>query len=117
MISAILLVQLLVPAVVVILKSADCTPVPKQNVSPGAGFIPVFIRVGDTPLENINPELAEAFEVYAIKNGRVGYPRPNMIANDRTKQQARTQNAVKKLEISVEETNLPHHIQKIAKTI
>ncbi|CAH1957086.1 unnamed protein product [Acanthoscelides obtectus] len=71
MISAILLVQLLVAAVVVILKSADCTPVPKQNVSPGAGFIPVFIRVGDTPLENINPELAEAFEVYAIKNGRV----------------------------------------------
>ncbi len=35
--------------------------VPKQ------GFIPVFIRYGDQPLEDINPLLAEAFGEHEIK--------------------------------------------------
>ncbi|VVC95548.1 unnamed protein product [Leptidea sinapis] len=32
------------------------------------GYIPVYIRNGDTPLEEINPELAEAF--HALPAGR-----------------------------------------------
>lgn len=35
--------------------------VPKQ------GYIPVYIRYGDTPLEDINPLLAEAFGEHDIK--------------------------------------------------
>ncbi|VEN59194.1 unnamed protein product [Callosobruchus maculatus] len=112
-----LLAQLLLAAVAVIPKSADCVPVPapKQNVPHGAGFIPVFVRVGDTPLEDIDPLLAEAFEVYAIKNGRVGYPRPNMITSDVAKQQIRTPVTVKELENPIEK-KLPQHIQKIPKS-
>ncbi|OWR42177.1 uncharacterized protein LOC116779024 [Danaus plexippus] len=32
------------------------------------GYVPVYIRNGDTPLEEINPELAEAF--HALPSGR-----------------------------------------------
>ncbi|KPJ09376.1 hypothetical protein RR48_08827 [Papilio machaon] len=32
------------------------------------GYVPVYIRSGDTPLEEINPELAEAF--HALPAGR-----------------------------------------------
>lgn len=35
------------------------------------GFIPVYIRPGNTPLEEINADLAEAFESYAIKHARL----------------------------------------------
>jgi endonuclease YncB( thermonuclease family) len=30
-------------------------------LEPKAGYIPVYIRLGDTPLSEINPMLAEAF--------------------------------------------------------
>nr|CAI5836952.1 unnamed protein product [Callosobruchus analis] len=105
MLSEILLVQLLLAAVAVIPKSADGVPLPtpKQNLPQGAGFIPVFVRVGDTPLEDINPLLAEAFEVYAIKNG-----------SDVAKEQIRTPISVKELEIPIEK-KLPQHVQKIPK--
>lgn len=43
----------------------------KQYIEPLPGFIPVYIRPGDTPLEEINADLAEAFESYAIKHGRL----------------------------------------------
>lgn len=32
------------------------------------GYVPVYIQTGDTPLEQINPELAEAF--HALPSGR-----------------------------------------------
>lgn len=32
------------------------------------GYVPVYIRTGDTPLEEINPDLAEAF--HALPQGR-----------------------------------------------
>ncbi|CAB3239746.1 unnamed protein product [Arctia plantaginis] len=32
-----------------------------QYLRPVPGQVPVYIRIGDTPLEEINPELAEAF--------------------------------------------------------
>lgn len=39
------------------------------------GFVPVYIRPGDTPLEDINVDLAEAFNVYDQKHGRIFYGR------------------------------------------
>lgn len=39
------------------------------------GYIPVYIRPGDTPLEDINLELAEAFKSYARKHNRIIYGR------------------------------------------
>lgn len=39
-----------------------------QFLPPRDGYIPVYIRPGDTPLEEINPELAEAF--HALPAGR-----------------------------------------------
>lgn len=48
----------------------------KQYIEPLPGFIPVYIREGDTPLEDINDDLAEAFESYAIKNARLPIIKP-----------------------------------------
>lgn len=39
------------------------------------GYVPVYIRSGDTPLEDINLELAQAFDSYARKQGRVAFAR------------------------------------------
>ncbi|RVE54474.1 hypothetical protein evm_000959 [Chilo suppressalis] len=39
-----------------------------QYLPPVPGFVPVYIRTGDTPLDEINPELAEAF--HALPAGR-----------------------------------------------
>ncbi|GBP21087.1 hypothetical protein EVAR_11118_1 [Eumeta japonica] len=42
---------------------------PKWQYLPAVpGYVPVYIRNGDTPLEDINPELAEAF--HALPAGR-----------------------------------------------
>ncbi|XP_075163519.1 uncharacterized protein LOC142236145 [Haematobia irritans] len=34
---------------------------PYQELPPRAGHVPVYIRVGDTPLSEVNPKLVEAF--------------------------------------------------------
>ncbi|KAG6447411.1 uncharacterized protein LOC115441680 [Manduca sexta] len=39
-----------------------------QFLPPMQGYVPVYIRNGDTPLEEINPDLAEAF--HALPAGR-----------------------------------------------
>lgn len=39
-----------------------------QHLQKIDGYIPVYIRIGDTPLEEINPDLAEAF--HAQPSGR-----------------------------------------------
>ncbi|XP_026758902.2 uncharacterized protein LOC113518265 [Galleria mellonella] len=39
-----------------------------QILPPMPGYVPVYIRTGDTPLEEINPDLAEAF--HALPAGR-----------------------------------------------
>ncbi|XP_068626318.1 uncharacterized protein [Battus philenor] len=39
-----------------------------QFLPPVPGYVPVYIRTGDMPLEEINPELAEAF--HALPAGR-----------------------------------------------
>lgn len=42
---------------------------PKWQYLPAVpGYVPVYIQSGDTPLEQINPELAEAF--HALPSGR-----------------------------------------------
>nr|AOG12970.1 gustatory receptor [Eogystia hippophaecolus] len=46
-----------------------CEARPKwQFLPPVPGYVPVYIRKGDTPLEEINPDLAEAF--HALPAGR-----------------------------------------------
>ncbi|CAG4979753.1 unnamed protein product [Parnassius apollo] len=42
-----------------------------QFLPPVPGYVPVYIRTGDTPLEEINPDLAEAF--HALPAGRSSY--------------------------------------------
>lgn len=42
---------------------------PYQLLPNREGYIPVYIRMGDTPLNDINPELAVAFHEVAV-NGR-----------------------------------------------
>ncbi|XP_078038941.1 uncharacterized protein LOC144471087 [Augochlora pura] len=45
---------------------------PLQTLPSIAGYIPVYIRYGDQPLEDINPQLAEAFhEIPAAKQATV----------------------------------------------
>ncbi|KAB0801021.1 hypothetical protein PPYR_05375 [Photinus pyralis] len=43
----------------------------RQFIPPLPGYIPVYIRSGNTPLEDINMELAEAFQSYALKQARI----------------------------------------------
>lgn len=43
---------------------------PYQILPTRDGYVPVYIRVGDTPLNDINPELAVAFHEVAAVNGR-----------------------------------------------
>lgn len=52
---------------------AEAAPaaVSRQFIPSIPGFIPVYIRNGDTPLEDINEDLAEAFDSYAIKHARL----------------------------------------------
>lgn len=48
---------------------SESAPVPKslQYIPPVPGYIPVYIRKGDTPLEEINLQLAEAFRSLETK--------------------------------------------------
>lgn len=58
--------------------SADSAPAvgkSRQFIPALPGYIPVYIRPGDTPLEDINLDLAEAFDSYAQKQGRLIYGR------------------------------------------
>lgn len=43
---------------------------PYQILPTRDGYVPVYIRVGDTPLNDINPELAVAFHEVVAVNGR-----------------------------------------------
>lgn len=47
----------------------------RQYLPAVPGYVPVYIRPGDTPLEDINVELAEAFDSYARKQGRLAFAR------------------------------------------
>lgn len=43
---------------------------PYQFLPSREGYVPVYIRMGDTPLDEINPELAVAFHEMVAVNGR-----------------------------------------------
>uniref|UniRef100_A0A2M4C3E4 Putative secreted protein n=1 Tax=Anopheles marajoara TaxID=58244 RepID=A0A2M4C3E4_9DIPT len=47
--------------VVLMIHAADAAP-RYQVLEPREGYVPVYIRVGDQPLADINPELAAAFQ-------------------------------------------------------
>jgi len=47
-------------AILQVIKISDSVPV-YQFLPPREGYVPVYIRLGDTPLEEINPDLASAF--------------------------------------------------------
>lgn len=43
-----------------------------QSLSAKDGYVPVYIRVGDTPLDEINPALANAFNEENILGRNIG---------------------------------------------
>ncbi|CAO1322537.1 unnamed protein product [Diamesa serratosioi] len=52
--------------VTILVQLADAKPA-YQHLQPKAGYVPVYIRMGDEPLENINPNLAEAFGEHLLQ--------------------------------------------------
>lgn len=56
-------------------ESAPALAKSRQFLPPLPGYIPVYIRPGNTPLEDINLDLAEAFQSYAFKQGRLSSAR------------------------------------------
>ncbi|XP_017779199.1 PREDICTED: uncharacterized protein LOC108564609 [Nicrophorus vespilloides] len=46
----------------------ETAPAVTQFLPPIPGYIPVYIRPGNTPLEDINVDLAEAFKNYGEKH-------------------------------------------------
>lgn len=85
------------------------------------GYVPVYIRPGDTPLEEINPDLAEAFNVYDQKNGRVFYGRfvGDKLNHDKNGDEVHKNSDIVILEQDkadkneVDDSDPTHHIQKI----
>lgn len=63
---------MMTPVLVLALALAFCSVCEarpaRQMLPPMKGYVPVYIREGDTPLEEINLDLAEAF--HAIPSGR-----------------------------------------------
>lgn len=49
---------------------AESAPV-YQFLPPRDGYVPVYIRLGDTPLDEINPDLALAFHESKIETRNV----------------------------------------------
>ncbi|XP_018578743.1 uncharacterized protein LOC108916905 [Anoplophora glabripennis] len=89
------------------------------------GYVPVYIRTGDTPLEEINPDLAEAFGSYSSKHARKAFSRSNNAISDKQDdldvketdvslgEDSSTDEATQKVEVVYGE---PQHIQKIPRT-
>lgn len=87
------------------------------------GYVPVYIRPGNTPLEDINLDLAEAFESYARKQGRLAFARShNTVELGKAKEQGSPmglddlsleENEPSKSAIKVEIIKESQHIQKI----
>ncbi|KAJ8669953.1 hypothetical protein QAD02_001212 [Eretmocerus hayati] len=58
--GAVAVVVLILP-LLLIFTASECNAVPLQFLPEIPGYIPVYIRQGDQPLEEIHPALAEAF--------------------------------------------------------
>ncbi|XP_059617417.1 uncharacterized protein LOC132262236 [Phlebotomus argentipes] len=65
-------VAVLCCAVVLIVLLVQSEAVPAYQVlPPREGFVPVYIRYGETPLDEINPGLADAFHEYGISARKI----------------------------------------------
>lgn len=85
----------------------------RQYLPAVPGYVPVYIRPGDTPLEDINVELAEAFESYARKQGRLAFARShNAVELANTKEQDQPPHTDLD-DLSLEENEPPKHPVKI----
>ncbi|KAJ3622851.1 hypothetical protein MTP99_019127 [Tenebrio molitor] len=62
-------------------ESAPAVNKARQFLPALPGYVPVYIRPGDTPLEDINPDLAEAFNSYAEKHARLSFGRANTLSD------------------------------------
>lgn len=90
-------------------------------------MVAVYIRPGNTPLESISPDLAEAFEFNAVKHGRLAFGRQiNEILNEKKENPGLFNNGQlgegesytlkqKKIGKSQPKETVVTHIQKIAK--
>ncbi|XP_059618254.1 uncharacterized protein LOC132262834 [Phlebotomus argentipes] len=55
---------------VLLVQSSDAALV-YQVLPPREGYVPVYIRYGETPLDEINPNLADAFHEYGISARKI----------------------------------------------
>ncbi|XP_030755899.1 uncharacterized protein LOC115882164 [Sitophilus oryzae] len=86
------------------------------------GIVPVFIRPGDTPLRDINADLAQAFEFNAQKHGRIAFGRK---VSELLKEKSKLKSLNRKTKIPLDEQenlispeeNSSSHIQKIPKSV
>lgn len=95
----------------------------RQYLPAVPGYVPVYIRPGDTPLEDINLDLAEAFESYARKQGRLAFARShNAVELAKEKEQdhqtdlddlSLEENEPPKSTVKVDLVKESQHIQKI----
>lgn len=52
--------------ILAVIQLSESSPVAYQFLPPRDGYVPVYIRLGDTPLDEINPDLAVAFHENGI---------------------------------------------------
>ncbi|GAB0089116.1 hypothetical protein DMENIID0001_036060 [Sergentomyia squamirostris] len=55
---------------VLLVQSSEAVPA-YQVLPPREGYVPVYIRYGETPLDEINPNLAAAFHEYGISARKI----------------------------------------------
>lgn len=113
----------------IIFSELKAAPPPKTRnlLYSQPGVVTVYIRPGNTPLESISPDLAEAFEFNAVKHGRLAFGRQiNEILNEKKEnpglfnsgQLAEGESYTlkqKKIGKSQPKETVVTHIQKIAK--
>ncbi|XP_003425183.1 uncharacterized protein LOC100679082 isoform X2 [Nasonia vitripennis] len=75
--------------ILVIVKNANALPI--QYLPEVPGFIPVYIRYGDQPLEEINPMLAEAFHESTGISKSIGENKLDESASEKTKKDSPAQ--------------------------
>ncbi|XP_060537161.1 uncharacterized protein LOC132708685 [Cylas formicarius] len=95
----------------------------RQYIPPLPGLVPVYIRPGDTPLQDINLDLAKAFAFNVQKHGRLAFGRQiNEILSTKSKNDEDELSKVDEddefFEKNQSENDIEpdyHHIQKIPK--
>ncbi|CAG9759965.1 unnamed protein product [Ceutorhynchus assimilis] len=68
----------------ILAEPRPASPQSKNLLYSEPGVLAVYIRPGDTPLKEINEDLAEAFEFNALKHGRLTFGREiNKLLNNK----------------------------------